>query len=112
VRSAYGLTATAFEKRWQQQTRRRYGALAIFTDLTLGVFLLFLVVVPLYVSRRRRDRRRMRDLRAADVAAERRAREESVLDELLRDTLPAGAAPGGTPGDSTPPATPPGEPTR
>ena len=84
VRSAYGLTAAAFEKQWQQRTRRRYGALALFADFTLGVFFLLLLVVPLYVVRRRRDRSRMSALREADLAAEQRQREESVLDELLR----------------------------
>jgi hypothetical protein len=92
VRSAYGMTAAAFEKRWQSQTRRRYGALALFADLTLGVLFLLLLVVPLYVIRRRRDRRRMSALREDDLAAERRLREQSILDELLG----VGPATGGT----------------
>jgi len=91
VRSAYGITASAYEKRWQEQTRSRYGALALVADLTLGMVLLTVVVVPLYVSRRRRDRLRMRALREADAAAERRQREQQLLDELLAEpeALPA-----------------------
>ena len=96
VRSAYGITAGAFEKRWQSQTRRRYGALALFADLTLGVLFLLLLVVPLYVIRRRRDRRRMSALRADDLAAERRLREQSILDELL-GVGPVTGAPGTPP---------------
>lgn len=92
VRSAYGLTASTFERRWQAQTRRRYGALALFADLTLGVLFLLLLVVPLYVARRRRDRRRMTALRDADLAADRRQREESALDELLRVGPSGGSA--------------------
>jgi hypothetical protein len=83
VRSAYGITAAAFEKRWQSQTRRRYGGLAVFADLTLGTLFLLLLVVPFYAIRRRRDRLRMTRLREDDLAAERRLREQSILDELL-----------------------------
>lgn len=97
VRSAYGITAAAFEKRWQQGTRRRYGALAIFADFTLATLLLLAVMLPLYVARRGRDRRRMRALREADELAERRER-ESVIDDLLR-SLPPPAPPGTPPSE-------------
>ncbi len=94
VRQAYGITAAAYEKRWQQQTRRRYGALAIFADFTLGVVLMLAVLTPLYVSRRRRDRLRMAAMRAADERAEReRLERESVIDELLRSLPPSSSAP-------------------
>lgn len=104
VRQAYGITAAAFEHRWQQQTRRRYGALALVADVTLGTALLLVLLAPLYVSRRRRDRRRMAALVAADVAeAERREREsESVIDALLRSLPPP--APLAPPPPSPPPA--------
>jgi hypothetical protein len=92
VRSAYGITVAAYEKRWQTQTRRRYGALAVFADLTLATLLLLAVMLPLYFARRSRDRRRMRALREADEAAERRER-ESAIDDLLR-SLPPPAPPG------------------
>jgi hypothetical protein len=105
VRQAYGITATAFEKRWQEQTRRRYGALAIFADFTLGVALMLALLAPLYVTRRRRDRRRMAALRAADEAAEAERRErESVIDELLRSLPPP-------PSTAAPPPPPPPPPT-
>jgi hypothetical protein len=83
VRAAYGITLAAFERRWQERTRRRYGALALFADLTVASIAMLVVIVPLYVARRRRDRLRMAALVAADAEAERRAR-ESAIEELLR----------------------------
>ena len=91
VRQAYGMTAAAFEKRWQERTRRRYGALALFADLTLTTVLFLAILLPLYVVRRRRDRRRMELLIRADVEAERRAREQRILEQLLGATSGDGA---------------------
>jgi hypothetical protein len=87
VRFAYGITADRFETIWRSTTRRRYGALALVANLSLvsGVFLV--AFLPLWVSRRRRDRRRLEAMRAADAVAEREER-ESALAALL----------GGTPG--------------
>ena len=94
VRSAYGITAAAYEKQWRERTRRRYGALALFADLTLASFLMLALMLPLYLARRARDRRRMRALVEADEEAERRAQREreTVIEELLR-SLPPPAAP-------------------
>jgi hypothetical protein len=83
VRSSFGLTLAGFEKRWQQRTRRRYGALALISEITFGGILVGLAVIPLYVARRQRDRRRMAALVAADAAAERAAR-AGALEALLR----------------------------
>ncbi|CAA9312488.1 MAG: hypothetical protein AVDCRST_MAG40-1057 [uncultured Gemmatimonadaceae bacterium] len=83
VRLAYGLTLPGFEQRWQTRTRRRYGALAAATDVTVASAIFVGMLFPLWLMRRRRDRRRLADLRAADVEAERRAR-ESMLEALLR----------------------------
>jgi len=83
VRKTYGITLFGFEKQWQTRTRRRYGALALVSDVTLGGLLLLLIIFPLYMARRRRDRERMAALVAADAAAEKAAR-ESVLEALLR----------------------------
>jgi len=44
---------------------------------------MLIVVVPLYLIRRRRDRERMADLLAADEAAE-RAHRASVIEALIR----------------------------
>lgn len=69
VRRAYGLTLDAFEERWQSRTRRRYGVLALIGELSLGAGFALLVILPLYVIRRQRDRLRWAELRRADEAA-------------------------------------------
>jgi hypothetical protein len=83
VRKTYGITLAGFERRWQQRTRRRYGALALASDVTIGGLVLLLLVLPLYIARRGRERKRMAALVAADEAAERAAR-ASLLETLLR----------------------------
>jgi peptidase MA superfamily protein len=82
MRAAYGITLAGFERDWQQRTRRRYGGLALFGDLTLAGLLVLLIITPLYLARRRRDRRRMAALVAADAAAA-QGEHERVLDALL-----------------------------
>lgn len=83
VRQAYGITLAGFEEQWRRRTMRRYGALALFADLTLALGIMTLFILPLFIARRRRDRRRLALLIAADEATERAAR-ESALEELLR----------------------------
>lgn len=91
VRLAYGVTLPGFEQRWQTRTRRRYGALAAATDVTLATVIFLALVLPLWIARRRRDRRRLERLVAADADAERRSR-ESALALLLREPDPPAAA--------------------
>jgi hypothetical protein len=82
LRRAFGITSATFEKRWQDRTATQYGALAIAGNVTLGGLLLLFVITPLYVIRKRRDRRRLERMREADAVAE-RAAQQSALDELL-----------------------------
>ena len=82
LRSAHGLTTGSFEALWVKNTRRRYGAVALFADLTVGVTVLLLIIGPLWVFRRRRDRARMAALVAAEAEAARRER-EAVIEALL-----------------------------
>ncbi|HEY2067429.1 MAG TPA: hypothetical protein VGG84_15850 [Gemmatimonadaceae bacterium] len=82
VRRAFGVTLAGFEKDFRSRTRRRYGGLALFADLSLVVFMLTLLVLPFYVARRARDRRRLRAMLAADAAAE-EAERQSALEALL-----------------------------
>jgi hypothetical protein len=97
LRAAYGLTLPAFDAHWRQRTMRRYGALALVANVTLAAGAIAFLILPLYVVRRRRDRRRMDALRAADEAAERAAR-ESAIDALLSSVPPPPSAPpGGAP---------------
>jgi hypothetical protein len=87
IRLNYGMTMAEFEQRWQQQTRRRYGGLALIGDVTLAGLLLLVIIVPLYVLRAQRDRQRMAALVEADRAAEAAAR-ASAIEALLRGDEP------------------------
>lgn len=82
VRQAFGLTLNGFEREFQQRVRRRYGALALLADLTLVFLVTGLALLPFFAARRARDRRRLREMLAADAAAE-RAERESILAMLL-----------------------------
>lgn len=93
VRQAYGMTGEGFEKHWRQQTKRRYGALSVVTNISAAVGLFAIILVPLFISRRRRDRRKLEAMRAADAAQEARER-ESALQALLDSTdAPSDPAP-------------------
>ena len=94
LRRAYGLTEEGFEKWWQQRTRRRYGALALFTDFALFGLVLAALMLPLAIARRRRNRRRMEALMATEQEAERIAR-ENAIEELLRSVPPPPTPPRG-----------------
>jgi hypothetical protein len=83
LRASYGLTLVGFEEQWRSSTRHRYGALALVGDVTIGGLIILILVFPLYVARRQRDRRRFAALVAADEVAERAAR-ESAIEALLR----------------------------
>jgi hypothetical protein len=76
LRSAYGVTAAGFEAAWKVRTRRRYGALALFADVSFAAGILLAVVWPFWLARRRRDRARLAAMRAADDREERRERED------------------------------------
>jgi hypothetical protein len=76
------MTLAGFEKEFQDRTRRRYGALAVFADLTLMFLVTSLFLLPFILSRRRRDRRRLREMLAADAVNE-RAERDAILAALL-----------------------------
>lgn len=78
VRRAYGLTLDGFEAHFQRATRRRYGGLALVTDASAVALLLGILVGPLWLARRRRDRRRLDALRAADAAQAERERASAL----------------------------------
>lgn len=82
LRRAYGLTGLQFDQHWQQRTRRQYGALAFVTNLSLVGGIFGLLLGPLFWMRRRRDRRKLEAMRAADVVQE-RALQASMLEALV-----------------------------
>lgn len=88
VRAAYGLTGDAFEKHWRERTRVRYGALSFVTNVSVAVGLFSLVLVPLFIVRRRRDRRKLEAMRVADALQEEEAR-RSALQAILDGAEPA-----------------------
>jgi hypothetical protein len=82
MRAAYGITEDAFDQRWRSRTMRSYGALALLANASVAFGLMGLIILPLYLVRLRRKRRRLAALLSADEAAERAAR-ESALEALL-----------------------------
>jgi hypothetical protein len=82
VREGYGMTGDAFEKHWQSQTRKRYGALALVTNVSAALGLFAVLLVPVFIAKRRRDRRKLEAMRAADAVQEAAAR-ASALQALL-----------------------------
>ncbi len=82
VRQAYGLTGEGFEKHWKKQTLKRYGALSVVTNVSAALGLFAILLVPLFISKRRRDQRKLEAMRVADAAQEARER-ESALQALL-----------------------------
>ena len=84
VRQAFGVTLSGFEKVFQSRTSRRYGGLALFADLSIAMLALTILLLPFLLSRRARDRRRLRAMIAADEAAE-RAEQRSAIAALLRE---------------------------
>ena len=94
LRRAYGVTLDGFEDEWRRATRTRYGALALLADLSFATLVLFVVVGPFWLVRRRRDRSRLAAMREADEAAERRER-ESALEALLGGEGAVGELPRG-----------------
>lgn len=82
VRLSFGITLDAFDRQWHAATRRRYGALALVSNVSLAVGFFALVLGPLFIARRRRDRQRLEAMRAFEAAQEKAAR-ESALQALL-----------------------------
>lgn len=70
LRLTYGITSDEFDRLWRQQTRRRYGALSVLANFSFVAAIFAFLVIPVYVSKRRRDRRRLEEMRVADASRE------------------------------------------
>jgi hypothetical protein len=92
IRQAFGTTLSGFERDFRSRTKRRYGALALFADVSLASLVLMVLLLPFIIARRRRDRRRLAVMVEADLRAE-RAERDSALEALLG--LGAGERPAG-----------------
>lgn len=99
LRQAYGITGEQFEKYWQARTRRRYGALSLVTNVSAVFGLFGVILLPLYIGRRRRDRQKLEAMRAADMVQEAAAR-ASALQALLEAGQDVGTESGRTAGPS------------
>lgn len=91
IRVSYGITLSEFEQRWRDRTRRRYGGLALMGNLAVAGLLIGFVLLPLYLARRRRDRRRLAAMVAADALAESIEADDSLA--TLLDTSAGGTDP-------------------
>jgi hypothetical protein len=97
LRGAFALTAEGFDRRYRSVVRQRFGVLALAANLSLVLGGLSLVLGPLFLARRRRDRRRLEALRAADLAQEREAAALAALLGEGSDAAAPGDAPSGSP---------------
>ena len=86
IRLTYGITLADFEEKWQSRTRLRYGALALVSSFAAAGVLVSLILLPLYLARRRRDRVRLKAMIAADARAEAAAAAADPLADLLDPT--------------------------
>ncbi len=82
VRQAFGITLSGFEKLFQDRTRRRYGGLALFADVSIASLVLMVLLFPFFLARRARNRRKLAAMLVADEAAE-HAERQSALAMLL-----------------------------
>jgi len=87
VRRAFTLTQAQFEERWRRLTRRRYGALAIFADFTIASVILLFLLVPLYMSRRKRNKERLAVMSAVEAETEAKERADAI-ETLLKTVSP------------------------
>ena len=114
LRRSYGMTGEGFDRHWRQATRRRYGALALVANVSVAVGGLGVLLGPLFVMRRRRDRRRLAAMRASEASQE-AAQRASALEVLLglpsatSAPAPADAAVPAAAADAAPLSAPPGE---
>ncbi len=90
LRTAFGMTSAQFDRHWQSQTRQRYGALALLANLSLVAGVFGVLLGPLFVLRKRRDRRKLDAMRRADAAQEQALRESALAMLLATDPTEVG----------------------
>ncbi len=89
IRQAYGMTGEQFEKHWKARTKQRYGALSLVTNVSAVFGLFAVILLPLYIGKRRRDRRKLEAMRAADAAQDEAARRSALQALIDADLLNA-----------------------
>jgi hypothetical protein len=93
TRSAFATTAEHFEADWQRRTRWQFAFLSIAADSAITTAVLLSVMVPLYRSRRRKQRERLEEMRRREAVAE-HAMRSAALDSLVEAIGPSRPAAG------------------
>jgi len=91
MRSASAQTAEDFETGWQRRTRWQFAFLAVAANSAIGILLLLGLLVPLYRTRRRKQRDRLAEMRRREAiteAAMRGAALDAMLDAIRPVTTP------------------------
>jgi hypothetical protein len=70
LRDVYIVSGPQFERLWRAHVRRSYGWLQLIAQSTFVWMVITVLVLTLFVVRRRRDRRRMEQLRSAELPDE------------------------------------------
>lgn len=70
LRTVYVVSSPQFERLWRAHVKRRFGWLQILAQTAFIWLIATLLVLALFIVRRRRDRRRMQQLRAAELPDE------------------------------------------
>jgi hypothetical protein len=70
LRTVYILSSPQFERLWRQHVRRTYGWLQLFAQTLFVWLVISLLVLALFVIRRRRDRRNLERLRQTELPDE------------------------------------------
>jgi hypothetical protein len=83
MRRAFAQTSASFEEGWQRRTRWRFAFLAVAIDSALGSALLLACLAPLYVSRQRKQRARLEEMRRREAVTEQSNR-SATLDALMQ----------------------------
>ncbi len=86
IRRVYGITLGQFESDWRRMVRRRYGWLLMFSQITVFWLVAGVVLIGLYVIRRRRNRARLAQLDLEDRM--RPPGEDPYADEWMRSPAP------------------------
>ena len=82
MRRAFALTSTDFERDWQRRTRWRFAFLAVAADSAIGTLALTVLLLPLYRTRRQKQRARLEEMRRREAITELTNR-SVVLDALM-----------------------------
>lgn len=67
LRATYTLTTGQLEEYWSRSVRRRYGWLLFFAQTAVIWVIITVLVLVLYIIRRRRDRAKLERLKAAEI---------------------------------------------